>query len=384
MTPIIFYEVDCGMAVFKSWCFFGEMTETVMPLLSLAAVRAAVGDGFDVVGAFGFAWDRARRCGGSRRLGFFGFDGFERFDEVEILFVGSLAINPEGFRADSHAFAAEETVSVVVGDFFEGAFVDDRLIVVEAGTFFSFESLHGDGAELDAVVGLPRLSFEFDELDSVEADVFEGFEEIAFGERTGNTTGPEVVVLREVIRNELVADDVGDDGATAYFENAEDFFEELLLEFGFDEVEDAVRNDDIDRLVWNEGRFAPELGGDGLAGEVVFDSRNRALRDFLIKGIEVELEVLNASFHELDVGVTDVFGNDGSIAVGDFEHVVGHINADDFAFRADHLRGDEADFSGARAEVEHGFAGIEPLGGVSAAVIFFDDFSGDGLENWGS
>jgi len=92
---------------------------------------------------------------------------------------------------------------------------------------------------------------------------------------------------------------------------------------------------------------------------------------------------LDAAFDEFDVGVADVFGDDRGITTGNFQHVVGHVYADDFTLWPDDLGGDEADFSGARAEVEDGFTRVEPFGGISAAVVFFDDFGRDGFEELG-
>lgn len=149
---------------------------------------------------------------------------------------------------------------------------------------------------------------------------------------------------------------------------------------GFDEVEDAVGNDDVDGFIGDERGIIAELGCDDFAGEVVFDSGDGIGGELFVKGLEVELEVLDAAFDKLDVRVADVFGDDGGVAVGDFEHVIGHVDADHFAFGSHDLGGDEADFSGAGAEVENGFAGVEPFGRVSAAVVFFDDFGGDGFE----
>ena len=89
---------------------------------------------------------------------------------------------------------------------------------------------------------------------------------------------------------------------------------------------------------------------------------------------------MDASLAKLCIGKSDPFGDYGCVAAGDFQHVVGHIDADDAALRADHLRGDETDLPRAGAQVEHGLTGLEPLGGIAAAVVLFDDFVGDGFK----
>ena len=44
------------------------------------------------------------------------------------------------------------------------------------------------------------------------------------------------------------------------------------------------------------------------------------------------------------------------------------------------MRGDEADFSGAAAEIEDGLAGAQIFAGIAAAVIALDDFLRDDFE----
>jgi len=242
----------------------------------LAAVRAAVGDGFYVVGSFCFGRLTEGGLTAVEGFGFFGGDFFERFDEFKGVGVGSLFVEVEGFLTDGKASTTWDAVAVVVENGFEGAFVDDSLVVIHAGAFFSFESLNGDGTEFDAVVGLPRFVFEFDEFDAVKADVFEGFEKVVLGEGSRDTAAPEVVIGHHVRGDDFVTDDVRDDGTTSFFEDSEDFFEELLFELWFNEVENAVGDDHVNGVVRNERGVVTKFVGDSFAGDEVFDTGDGA------------------------------------------------------------------------------------------------------------
>jgi len=148
---------------------------------TLAAVRSAVGDGFAVFRALGLGGLAGGIATAVEGLSILGFDLGEGVNVLEGIGVRGLFIDVVSLGADGSADAAVEAVAVVIEDGFKGAFVNDGLIVIEAGAVFSFVGLDGDRAEFDALVSLPRLGFKLEEFDSVEADVLEGFEEIEFG-----------------------------------------------------------------------------------------------------------------------------------------------------------------------------------------------------------
>ena len=79
-------------------------------------------------------------------------------------------------------------------------------------------------------------------------------------------------------------------------------------------------------------------------------------------------------FLEFDVRPSDPIGNRLSMAVGQFEHVVVHVDADDATMRSDDLGSDVADFSAAASEVENGLSRFDPFRRITTSVIALDQF----------
>ena len=83
---------------------------------------------------------------------------------------------------------------------------------------------------------------------------------------------------------------------------------------------------------------------------------------------------------ELDIGVADGLGDDGSVGAGKIQHLVRHVDADNAALGPHDLGGDEADLAAARAEVEHDVALAHVAGWVAAAVVAVKHLLRDDLE----
>jgi len=66
-----------------------------------------------------------------------------------------------------------------------------------------------------------------------------------------------------------------------------------------------------------------------------------------VEQIDAQRQVLDPAFAKVDVRITDPLGDDRRVPARDFQHLVGHVDADHFASRADDLGGDETNFSGA-------------------------------------
>src|SRR5262249_32904912 len=130
--------------------------------------------------------------------------------------------------------------------------VDHRLFALPAGPLLALVRDDGNRAELDPVDRAPRPVVALDDLHPVEAGAVEGLEEQVLAERARDAPAPQLRVALQLLGNILVADDVadGDAAATAYY--AKDLVEELDLVFGADEIEDAVREHDVDRFVGDE------------------------------------------------------------------------------------------------------------------------------------
>ncbi len=77
-----------------------------------------------------------------------------------------------------------------------------------------------------------------------------------------------------------------------------------------------------------------------------------------VQSLQIERQILNAPFAKLHIRESQTAGHDRSVAARDLQHIVGHVDADDFPLRADNLRGDETDFSRPAAQIEDGFARV--------------------------
>lgn len=252
-----------------------------------------------------------------------------------------------------------------------------------ATTLAGFDS---DGAKLNSVDDTPRFVFAGQESDGGEAGVGEGFEKGFLSQGTADATAPEFGVLLQIVGYFAIADDVRDDGAAAVAKDAEDFVEKAAFGGGFDEVEHAIRDDDIDGFGRDEGFVGAEGVGDGVSSEVVSDRggcSDGRLREARCEFVDIKGEILNSTLAKLHVGVTETLGDDGRVAAGDFEHVIGHVDPDHASRTPHDLGGDEADLAGAATEVEDGLAWADVTRGIAAAVILVDDLLGDDLEQFG-
>ncbi len=102
--------------------------------------------------------------------------------------------------------------------------------------------------------------------------------------------------------------------------------------------------------------------------------------ELAIELLQIEAKVLDPSAAELDIGVAEPLGDERSIAPGDLEHLVGHVDADDAPPWPDDLGGDEADLAGAAAEVEDRLAGLEVAARIATAVVPLQDLLWNHLE----
>ncbi len=178
----------------------------------------------------------------------------------------------------------------------------------------------------------------------------------------------------------LVADDVRDDGPAAPLEDAVDLVEELLLEAVLHQVEHAIRDDHVHRVVRDHGLVAPQFVRPLFDREQALDAVDRGRGDLLLEAIEVERQILDPAAPELDVGKAGALGHDRRIAPRHLEHVRRHVDTDHPPLGPDHLRGDEADLARAATEIEHRLSGLQVLRRVAAAVVALDHLGRDDLQ----
>ena len=150
--------------------------------------------------------------------------------------------------------------------------------------------------------------------------------------------------------------------------------EKLRLQRRVHEVQHAVGNDHVHAVGGDEWMLHAQFVGEFVGLEKCIGAVDGARFQFSVEFFQIEREILDAAFAKLDVGIADALRDDGRVAACDFEHVVGHIHADNAPLRADHLRGDEANFPRAAAEIEHGLAFADIGARVAAAVVALNDF----------
>ena len=126
--------------------------------------------------------------------------------------------------------------------------------------------------------------------------------------------------------NVAADDDIGDGETSAGFENAEGLAQDAIFVGG--EIDDAIGDDDVDRVVGQGNVF-----------------------DFALE----EFDVFDAGF--------------ALVLAGQREHLIGHVEAVGFAGGADAAGGEQDVDAAAGAEVEDRFAGVQfGQGGGVAAV----------------
>src|SRR5262249_14113101 len=172
--------------------------------------------------------------------------------EIEMRAVRLRGVDVEGLLAHGRAHTASQHMAVVVLPLSERPAIDDRVLLVPARSFLPLVGGDGHAPELDALDGAPRLRTTCQDGDAVEAGLLKGGEEEIFPDGSRDTAAPEIRILLQMRRNVLVAHDVGDDGAAAAPEHAEDLGEEVRPILWTHEVEHAVGDDDVDRAVGNE------------------------------------------------------------------------------------------------------------------------------------
>ena len=130
--------------------------------------------------------------------------------------------------------------------------------------------------------------------------------------------------------------------------DAEDLPEELTLVLGAHEVQDAVRQHDVDRLV-GDHRFAAQLVFGLTQFQPALEAIDWATFQPLVEFGQVEREILDHPAVEGDVVVADLLGDLRVVLGGQRQHLGVHVDAEDSPRLADDLARDPADLAGAAA-----------------------------------
>src|SRR5712692_848609 len=124
----------------------------------------------------------------------------------------------------------------------------------------------------------------------------------------------------------------------------------------------------------------PQFLRDGLGGEERVHALDRTRLQLRLQPFQIESEVLDAALAELDVVIADGVADRALVLPRQREHVVVHVHTDDLAAGTDDLRGDETNLARAAAQIEDRFARAQVLRRIAAAIIPFEDFGWDDVE----
>src|SRR5918992_1661996 len=102
-----------------------------------------------------------------------------------------------------------------------------------------------------------------------------------------------------MFRNGLIADDIGNRNSAAASKNPVHLSKQGLFVFGPDQIELAIRNDHVDRLVRDQRLFMPDLFLVGLQICEIGNRANRTLLEKMLDQLQISLEILNFAAAEL-------------------------------------------------------------------------------------
>ncbi len=99
------------------------------------------------------------------------------------------------------------------------------MVAFAARPLFALVGDHGDGAELDALHGLPRLCVTLGQMHTVKTGVGEGLHESGFLIGAADTTRPQRGIGAQMGRDFFVADNIRNRHPTADRDHPEQFAE---------------------------------------------------------------------------------------------------------------------------------------------------------------
>src|SRR6516225_1217351 len=126
-------------------------------------------------------------------------------------------------------------MSVVIEHFLERAAINHGLVSLEAVPLFSLERFDCYRTKLNPFNCSPRIDIAFENLNSIKASILKRDQKTFLCERTRNAAAPKFRIVLHFLRNFFIADDVCDDRASPFFQDAENFGKELRFRFWFDQ-----------------------------------------------------------------------------------------------------------------------------------------------------
>src|SRR6266852_3652364 len=261
-------EDAAPMGLLAGWVPFATNRPLPRSLATTSPVAALTGwSSRLVIAPFGFLGMAQPHLPADEWLGLCQRNLDARVNELEELAVGRLLEELISLIADRVALAAFHAVMVVVQHLLEGAFVNDRLLALEARALLAFERLHGHRSEFDPPHDAPRRGVALQNLNAIKTGVHEGLEETALGQRARDAAGPQLGIVLQFSGHGFIADDVRNDGSPALFQHAEDLREQTRFGPRLDQVEHAVRHHHVDGIAGDQRVTHPQFLRHGLGGE---------------------------------------------------------------------------------------------------------------------
>ena len=148
-----------------------------------------------------------------------------------------------------------------------------------------------------------------------------------------------------MFRNGFVRNDVGNRGPAADFKNAEKFCEKLTAVDGLDKIQNAVRNNAIDRVAFDHWLFSLKRLFEISLCEDFLDTGGFDVLHFFFVQFQIESEILDHAAAKRNNVVANFLSDLTLVLSGQAQHFLIAIDTDDVAFGANNLSGDVAEFS---------------------------------------
>src|SRR5580704_18306870 len=302
-------------------------------------------------------------------------DSFTRRHGQDLFTVRRARVDAERFLAYRHRLATRERMPVVIFDLAPRSAIDDRLVAVEASTLLAFERAHRERAKLDSFDGTPRNGVALEDLDAVKARLFEGAEELVLFQCARHASAPELRIVLQMVGDRFVGDDIRDDGAAAAPKHPERLGEDLALVFVANQVEDAIRHDDVNAVRRDQRIILALLRDEILEPRQLLDAADGMISEPAVEAVEIYRQVLEAPAPELNVAKSQLRGHCRRMTPRERQHLGVHVDTDDASRRTNNLSRDKTRLASAAAEIQNPVARLQVWRRIAASVVALDHFA---------
>src|SRR5262249_50760229 len=152
-----------------------------------------------------------------------------RINEIEIIAVWRLLEKLIRLVTHRVALSAFHPVPVIVQHRLERPLVNHRLLALETRALLALEGPHRYRPKLNALHRAPRIRVALQNFNPVETRALECLQKARLRQCPRNAAAPQLGIGLHLLGYGLITHDVGNDGASALFQNAENLGEKLGL-----------------------------------------------------------------------------------------------------------------------------------------------------------